>query len=166
LPPTAPGADLAGGDPAGPPVLSRCAPSPDRPPRGTSSPTACGSGSPFLVFKKAGGMSKMAQDRFQPLGWSISLTPVPCVRCRANLRPWRGCLRGGRYCPANDPSQTNGNERSRPPLRYNPCGTWADARRRCFYQPASARPALVPSLNELACQGPHHPRPGADPARA
>ena len=42
-----PPTDLPGGDHAGPPVLSRCAPSPGRPPLGTLSPTAYGSGSPF-----------------------------------------------------------------------------------------------------------------------
>ena len=49
LPPTAPGANIPGGDPAGPPVLAYG--SPDRPPMGTASPTAYGSGSPLNLNK-------------------------------------------------------------------------------------------------------------------
>ena len=41
-----------GGERAAPPVLGRYAPSPDRPPLGTVSPTASGIGSPFWFFKR------------------------------------------------------------------------------------------------------------------
>jgi len=51
LPPTAPGANIPGGDHAGPPV--RAFGSPGRPPSGTASPTAFGSGSP-ASFPKGG----------------------------------------------------------------------------------------------------------------
>ena len=50
LPPTAPVANLPGGDPAGPPV--RAYGLPDRPPSGTASPTADGSGSLSKFSKK------------------------------------------------------------------------------------------------------------------
>jgi hypothetical protein len=50
LPPTAPGANLPGGDPAGPPV--RAYGLPGRPSSGTASPTAYGSGSPSKFSKK------------------------------------------------------------------------------------------------------------------
>ena len=51
VPPT----DISGGDPAGPPVLGFA--SPDRPPLGTLSPTASGSGSPF-GFSAGGGFKR------------------------------------------------------------------------------------------------------------
>ena len=53
VPPT----NIPGGDPAGPPVLSRSAPSPDRPPGGMLSPTASGSGPP-LGFQHVGGFKR------------------------------------------------------------------------------------------------------------
>jgi len=59
LPPTAPGANIPGGDPAGPPV--RAFGLPDRPPMGTASPTAYGSGSPRQFSKKR---VNLAQDAF------------------------------------------------------------------------------------------------------
>ncbi len=59
LPPTAPGANIPGGDPAGPPV--RACGLPGRPPSGTASPTAYGSGSPS-GFTKEG--VNLAQDAF------------------------------------------------------------------------------------------------------
>jgi hypothetical protein len=56
LPPTAPGANLPGGDPAGPPVLAFG--SPDRPPPGTTSPTAYGTGSPLIFIQRSKGAEK------------------------------------------------------------------------------------------------------------
>ena len=57
MPPTAPGANTPGGERAAPPILSRYAPSPDRPPLGTASPNASGIGSPFR-FGSGEGFSK------------------------------------------------------------------------------------------------------------
>ena len=158
-----------GGDPAGPPVLGFA--SPDRPPLGTLSPTACGSGSPFgssmgKGFFQKSFSSSPAGAKWSGRGWRFAcksppepataqraecllrsttrgparskairarhgeavasghsfsgtasvfspgvghtgvqmaflaiggygtIPPAPCVRCRANLGPWRGCFWG------------------------------------------------------------------------
>jgi hypothetical protein len=47
-----------GGERAAPPVLSRYAPSPDRPPPGTASPNASGIGSPFRFGNGRGFLKK------------------------------------------------------------------------------------------------------------
>jgi len=79
LPPTAPGANIPGGDHAGPPVLAFG--SPDRPPSGTASPTAFGSGSP-ASFPKSGQIWR--RTRF----WWPGDGNVP----EWNLRPFYGRL--------------------------------------------------------------------------
>lgn len=86
LPPPAPGANIPGGDPAGPPV--RAFGLPGRPPSGTASPTAYTAAAPPKIFQKAGDFSsgRIFGDRVM----EIYRNGI-CVASRANT----GYLRRG-----------------------------------------------------------------------
>ncbi len=81
VPPTG----LSGGEHAVPPVLSRYAPSPDRPPWGTLSPTAYGSGSP-LGLTREGRLLKNALAP-SPAGKSPAGEDDESVRFDTGTRP-------------------------------------------------------------------------------